>query len=199
MIAINRGNYWQCAYVVPKDGYSAIRAEGLERFRTKLGPLLPFDAARVAALQSWDDLKLLVVQVNRLKRWWRPGFLAIGDAAHAMSPVGGVGVNLAVADAIAAANRLVPLIGSGAGPELAGLDAALAAIETRRVPPTRTIQRIQVFAQSRILAPALGRRDAFRAPLPLRIAAALPLTRRFVGRLVGIGPQPEYPDPAVFG
>ena len=193
-IAINRGSYWQCAFVVPKGGFEAIRAQGLPTFRAALSGVLPVDAARTDEIAGWDDVKLLNVQVNRLRRWWRPGFLAIGDAAHAMSPVGGVGVNLAIADAVAAANLLVPAFRSGAP-----LDDTLAAVEARRAWPTRLVQRAQVLAQERMLAPTLAARRPVRAPLALRLVTALPPGRRLLGRMVGLGPRPEYPDPALFG
>lgn len=194
MILLYRGDYWQCAFVVPKDGFAAVRADGIERFRATIGALLPFGADRASAIAGWEDVKLLSVQVNRLERWWRPGFLCIGDAAHAMSPVGGVGVNLAIADAVAAANILARPLREG----VPG-DAALAAVQARRERPTRLIQRFQIIAQNRILKPTLARQSALKPPLPLRIASRIPLARRALGRLIGLGPRPEVPDPSIFG
>ena len=125
MIMLNRGDYWQCAYVIPKGGIDQVTAEGLDAFRKRVVCMSPFLADRVGELKSLDDIKLLTVAVDRLRQWWRPGLICIGDAAHAMSPIGGVGVNLAVQDAVAAANRLAaPLKAGTAG------DDDLRAIQT---------------------------------------------------------------------
>ena len=192
-IMLNRGDYWQCAYVVPKGGFDAKRAAGIEAFRDELGKVLPFGPERARELESWEDVKLLSVQVNRLETWWRPGLLCIGDAAHAMSPVGGVGVNLAVQDAVAAANIL-------AGPLREGTlsDGDLAAVQRRREWPTRATQRLQVLVQNRVLLRTLRSRSAFRAPLALRMLTAVPILRDLPGRLVGVGLRPERPDPELF-
>lgn len=139
------------------------------------------------AIQSWDDVKLLTVRVDRLAQWSKPGFLAIGDAAHAMSPIGGVGVNLAVQDAVAAANRLAePLLTNAVTME--DLDA----VQTRRSFPTRVTQRLQVIAQNRIVAPALRRREAPKPPLIVRLMQSLPILQRIPARLVGLGIRPEH-------
>ncbi len=140
LVTINRGDYWQVGWVIPKGSAAAVRADGLERFRDALAEAAPFARDRVQELRSWDDLKLLTVRVDRLRRWYRPGLLCIGDAAHAMSPVGGVGINLAIQDAVAAANVL-------AGPRIAG---RLTTRDLRRVPrrrqfPTRVTQRLQIM------------------------------------------------------
>ncbi len=188
MVRIYRGDYWQCAYVIPKGAAEQLRSRGIEAFRRDVGSLLPFEAERAEALTSFDDISLLSVSVDRLKRWWRPGFLCIGDAAHAMSPVGGVGINLAIQDAVAAANIL-------AAPLTAGTvsDADLAAIEKRRRLPTRLTQAAQVAAHNRLLAPVLAQRGGtLKPPLPVRLLARFPLLRRIPGRLVGLGIRPEH-------
>ncbi|MCY1126653.1 FAD-dependent oxidoreductase [Frigidibacter sp. RF13] len=189
-IMLNRGEYWQCAKVIAKGANARIRDAGIAAFRAELRPLLPFSDDRTAEIDDWDQVKLLNVQVNRLKRWWRPGFLAIGDAAHAMSPVGGVGVNLAVQDAVAAANLLTrPLLAGNA------TDADLASVEKRRLWPTRATQALQVFAQNRVLAPALAATaPRLRAPLAARLVARLPYLNCLPARLIGIGLRPELPD-----
>ena len=166
-IMLNRGDYWQCAYVVPKGAYGTVKAEGLRAFQDKVGGLLPFEGERAAELASWDQVKLLSVQVNRLERWWRPGLLCIGDAAHAMSPVGGVGVNMAVQDAVAAANHLAePLRRNALGEE------HLRAVQRRRRWPTRVIQSLQVAVQNRVLLATLQSTAPVAAPRALRIIAA---------------------------
>ena len=193
IVMFNRGDYWQCAFVIPKGGNDAIRAAGLAAFEETLAKSAPFIAGRVTAIASFDDVKLLAVQVNRLEKWWRPGFLCIGDAAHAMSPIGGVGVNLAVQDAVAAANILAaPLRAGRTG------DAELAAIERRRVWPTRMTQSMQLLMQNRVIAPILGDIGTpLRPPALVRWLTALPLTRRLIARLIGLGFRPEHVDPAI--
>jgi len=187
-IMLNRGDNWQCAYVIPKGGNDAIRAAGLQAFKDTLSTAVPFVAARVGAIASFDDVKLLTVQVNRMPRWWKRGFLCIGDAAHAMSPIGGVGVNLAVQDAVAAANRLAaPLRDRTAS------DADLAAIERRRQWPTRMTQALQLLMQRQIIAPVLQSADRpVTPPLALRVLTSIPLTSRLIARVIGLGFRPEH-------
>jgi 2-polyprenyl-6-methoxyphenol hydroxylase-like FAD-dependent oxidoreductase len=186
-IALNRGDYWQCGFVIAKGSLDALRARGLDAFRTEVGRLAPYAATRVGEIRSWDDVKLLTVQVDRLRQWARPGLLCIGDAAHAMSPVGGVGINLAIQDAVAAANRLaVPL----AERRLALDD--LRAVQRRRELPTRVIQRVQLAVQRRVIAPVLAARGPIRAPAFLRLLPRLPLLRRLPARIVGLGIRPEH-------
>ncbi len=192
-IMLNRGDYWQCAYVIPKDANDEIRARGLPAFRDGLRPLLNVDPSRADELTDWDQIKLLVVQVNRLKTWWRSGLLCIGDAAHAMSPVGGVGVNLAVQDAVAAANIL-------AEPLRAGTlnDTHLDAVQRRREWPTKATQFVQVQIQKRVIAQTLaqpqgGAPTEMRLPLLVRLLARFPFLRRFPARLIGMGVRPEHP------
>jgi 2-polyprenyl-6-methoxyphenol hydroxylase-like FAD-dependent oxidoreductase len=186
-IRINRGDYWQCGYVIAKGSLEALRARGLEAFKGNVARLTQLPIERFSNLASFDDVKLLSVAVDRLERWRRPGFLAIGDAAHAMSPIGGVGINLAVQDAVAAANAL-------AGPLLARRvsEDDLGAVERRRLFPTRATQWAQVMAQNNIIVRALGQTGPLKAPLPFRIIARSPFLRRLLGRLLGLGVRPEH-------
>ena len=188
MIMLDRGDYWQCAFVIPKGENKRVRAAGLEAFRNRLVPLLPVDPSRADELQDWDQVKLLVVQVNRLKTWWRPNFLCIGDAAHAMSPVGGVGVNLAVQDAVAAANILTEPLRTGTLS-----DAHLQAVQKRREWPAKATQFLQLQLQKRVVASVLGSTRQVRPPLFLRLLTSIPFLRRLPARLVGLGVQPELP------
>jgi 2-polyprenyl-6-methoxyphenol hydroxylase-like FAD-dependent oxidoreductase len=185
-VRIFRGDYWQCAFVIRKGEGDAIRARGMEAFRAEVASLLPFSADRVNELASFDDVSLLSVSVDRLKRWHRPGLLCIGDAAHAMSPVGGVGINLAIQDAVAAANML-------AAPLLADTveESDLAAVQARRLLPTRLTQAAQVFVHRNVLSPALANPARNGVPLPIRLLARYPRLRRIPARLVGLGVRPE--------
>jgi 2-polyprenyl-6-methoxyphenol hydroxylase-like FAD-dependent oxidoreductase len=187
MVLIDRTDYFQCAFVVPKGGYEAIKAEGLEAFRQRLARAAPTMSDRVGALASWDDVKLLTVTIDRLERWSRPGLLCIGDAAHAMSPVGGVGINLAIQDAVCAANILAGPLARGAG-----RDADLAAVQRRREGPVRAIQTLQVIAQRFVLVRALASKRALRAPLPARLFNWFPILRRIPARVVGMGFRMEH-------
>lgn len=186
-VMIDRNDYYQCAFVVPKGGYDAVRAEGLEALKRRIAAVAPMTADRLDALRGWDDIKLLSVSVDRLERWWKPGLLCIGDAAHAMSPIGGVGINLAIQDAVAAANRL-------AGPLARGrpADADLAAVQARRLGPVRAMQALQVFIQARVLSPLLKGQAAPRAPLAVRLVDTLPWLRRIPARVVGLGFRLEH-------
>jgi 2-polyprenyl-6-methoxyphenol hydroxylase-like FAD-dependent oxidoreductase len=187
MVMLNRGEYWQCAYVIPKGGIDAVKAKGLEAFREAVTAMSPFLRDRVTELKSWDDIKLLTVAIDRLKQWHRPGLLCIGDAAHAMSPVGGVGVNLAVQDAVAAANIL-------AAPLKAGriTDADLAAVQRRRTLPMKVIQWIQVQIHNRVLSAALASTATPSLPWPVKLFNLFPVLRRLPARLVGLGIRPEH-------
>jgi 2-polyprenyl-6-methoxyphenol hydroxylase-like FAD-dependent oxidoreductase len=187
LVLIDRGDYWQCAFVIPKGTFEAIRQEGLEAFRAKLVGLAPFLGERVEELSTWDDIKLLTVTVDRLKQWFRPGLLCIGDAAHAMSPIGGIGINLAIQDAVAAANILGPALRSGpAGPDL------LAAVQRRREPPTRLTQGLQVLIQNRMISRVLASRGTVSPPWLVQVLARWPLFRRLPARIVGMGFRPEH-------
>ena len=187
MIMLDRGDYWQCAYVIPKGGIERVKSEGLEAFRARVVEMSPFLADRVDELKSWDDVKLLSVTVDRLKKWWRPGLLCIGDAAHAMSPIGGVGINMAVQDAVAAANRL-------AGPLRSGrlTDADLQAIEDRRTLPMRFTQALQLAIQKRVISRVLTSQQRPKPPLFLKLFGVFPILRRIPARLIGIGIRPEH-------
>jgi len=186
-ITLDRGDYWQCAYVIPKGGFDEIKAKGLDAFRAAVAEIAPQFGDRVRELGSWDDIKLLTVKIDRLRRWHRPGLLCIGDAAHAMSPVGGVGINLAVQDAVAAANILAAPLRAGTLRE-----RDLAAVERRRRFPTRATQRMQVFMQNNLLRAVLASQAAPSPPWPLRLIGRYPLLQRIPARLVGMGFRPEH-------
>jgi 2-polyprenyl-6-methoxyphenol hydroxylase-like FAD-dependent oxidoreductase len=187
MVMFDRGDYWQCAYVIPKGGIERVQAEGLEAFRAQVVEMSPFLADRLGELKSWDDVKLLSVTVDRLKKWWRPGLICIGDAAHAMSPIGGVGVNMAVQDAVAAANRLAEPLRTG---KLT--DADLQAIEERRTLPMRFTQGLQLMIQRRIVSPVLQTRERPKPPWFLKLFGVFPILRRIPARLIGLGIRPEH-------
>ncbi len=188
LVTLDRGDYWQCAYVIAKGGFEAVKAEGIEAFRANICALAPMLKPTIADVKSWDDVKLLTVAINRLKRWSRPGLLCIGDAAHAMSPIGGVGVNLAVQDAVAAANLLADRLREGT-PREADLDA----VRRRREFPVRVTQAMQVIMQDNIIAVALkpGGRP-FKPPLPLRIVNAVPWLQGLTARFLAVGVRPEH-------
>jgi 2-polyprenyl-6-methoxyphenol hydroxylase-like FAD-dependent oxidoreductase len=186
-VMLNRGKSWQCGFVIPKGSLEDIRARGLDAFRDEVARLAPFTASRVGEVRGWDDVKLLTVQVDRLRRWYRPGLLCIGDAAHAMSPVGGVGINLAIQDAVAAANRLAVPLGAGR----VGLDD-LHRVQRRRSLPTRLTQWLQIAVQRRVIAPVLGTRQPLTAPLVFRLLTRVPLLRRIPARLIGLGVRAEH-------
>ena len=187
LVMLDRGEYWQCAYVIPKGGIDSVKQAGLDAFRREVVTLSPFLADRIAELASWDDIKLLSVSVDRLRQWWRPGLICIGDAAHAMSPIGGVGINLAVQDAVAAANRL-------AGPLKAGTvtDADLAAIQARRLLPVRFTQWLQLTIQKRVISRLLESERRPKPPLLFKLVGLFPALRRVPARLLGIGIRPEH-------
>jgi 2-polyprenyl-6-methoxyphenol hydroxylase-like FAD-dependent oxidoreductase len=186
LVLIDRGEYWQCGLVIPKGSHARIRERGLPVFRDDIAWLAPFVADRVGELRDWDMIKLLSVQVDRLSRWSRPGLLCIGDAAHAMSPVGGVGINLAIQDAVAAANLLAAPLHEGRLTE-----ADLRKVQRRRELPTRITQRLQLFVQDRVIKRVLGG-TKLSPPLVLRLLARIPWLRRIPARLIGIGIRPEH-------
>jgi 2-polyprenyl-6-methoxyphenol hydroxylase-like FAD-dependent oxidoreductase len=187
VVMLNRGDYWQCAFVIAKGSLEQLRDKGLQDFRDTVGKLAPFEASRADELQSWGDIKLLTVKVDRMPVWYREGLLFIGDAAHAMSPIGGVGVNLAVQDAVAAANQLaIPL-----REDRASL-ADLAAVQHRRMLATRVVQWLQLALQDNVIAPTLSNTGPLQPPLFLRLMQRFPVLRRIPARLLGLGVRPEH-------
>jgi len=187
LVMLDRGDYWQCAYVIPKGGIDRVRASGIAAFRARVLALSPFFSDRIQELKSFDDVKLLSVAVNRLRRWWRPGLLCIGDAAHAMSPIGGVGINLAVQDAVATANRLAePLAAQAVSP------SDLEAIERRRSLPARLTQALQLQMQNRSISPALQAAATPSPPLLFKLFDKVPALRRIPARLLAVGFRPEH-------
>ena len=188
MVTFDGGDYWQCAYVIAKGQYDAVKARGLEAFRADVVSMAPVLKAGMSDVKTWDDVKLLTVAINRLKRWTRPGLLCIGDAAHAMSPVGGVGVNLAVQDAVATANLLAAKLADGCPPE-----HELDAVRRRREFPVRMTQRMQVVAQNNIISLALKPGEQpLKAPLLARVVNAVPWLQGITARLVAVGVRPEH-------
>jgi 2-polyprenyl-6-methoxyphenol hydroxylase-like FAD-dependent oxidoreductase len=186
LVLLNRGDYWQCAFVIPKGSLQALKAAGLDAFRETIKAASTFDRERLDALTSWDDVKLLTVRVDRLLTWYWPGLLCIGDAAHAMSPIGGVGVNLAVQDAVAAANILaLPLRNGTVGV------ADLAAVQKRRMFPTRVTQSIQIAMQNTIISGTLKLREQPKPPLALRLLQWFPVLQRLPARVLGLGVRRE--------
>jgi 2-polyprenyl-6-methoxyphenol hydroxylase-like FAD-dependent oxidoreductase len=187
MVMLERGDYWQCAYVIPKGGIEAVKAKGLDAFRERVVFMSPFLRDRAGELKSWDDIKLLTVTVDRLQQWWKPGLLCIGDAAHAMSPIGGVGINMAIQDAVATANRL-------AAPLKAGTvsDGDLAAIEQRRTLPVRFTQWLQLTIQKQVITRVLKAETRPKLPPMFRLLQIFPVLQRLPARLLGIGIRPEH-------
>ncbi|MBR0753881.1 FAD-dependent oxidoreductase [Bradyrhizobium jicamae] len=188
MVTFDRGDYWQCAYVIAKGQYEAVKARGLPALLDDVVRMAPVLKSGIAEVKSWDDVKLLTVAINRLPRWTRPGLLCIGDAAHAMSPVGGVGVNLAVQDAVATANLLAAKLAKGCPSE-----EELDAVRKRREFPVRLTQRVQVIAQNNIITMALkGGNQPLTVPLPLRLVTAIPWLQGLTARFIGLGARPEH-------
>jgi len=193
MVTLNRGDYWQCAYLIRKGGYDQVKASGLEALRANIVKIVPWLADRVDELKDWKDINLLTVAVDRLTRWWRPGLLCIGDAAHAMSPIGGVGVNLAVQDAIAAANILAEPLRLG---QLT--NDHLDRVQRRRTLPMKVIQRMQTTVQKQVIDRVLDSDGPASAPLTFRMFNLFPILRRIPARIVGIGVRPEHVQTASY-
>ena len=186
-VMLNREDYWQCAYVIAKGGFDEIRARGLAALREEIAGLAHYLRNRVDELRDWSDVKLLSVSVDRLRTWHRPGLLCIGDAAHAMSPIGGVGINLAIQDAVATANILIPRLLQG---PVAQRD--LEAVQRRREFPTRATQRLQVLLQNRVIGRVLASTTKMSPPVAVRLLGWVPLLRRLPARLIGLGFRPEH-------
>lgn len=186
-IMLYRGDYWQCGFVIPKGSLDQIQARGLSAFRESVAQLSRFAVDRVGELQDWDQVKLLTVQVDRLRQWACQGLLCIGDAAHAMSPIGGVGINLAIQDAVATSNLLVDPLRHGT---LTVND--LHRVQQRRDWPTRMTQRIQLFMQDRVIKRVLDEGGPLSPPLPFRLLARFPFLQQISARMIGIGFRPEH-------
>ena len=186
-IMINREDYWQCAFIIPKGAADEIRKRGIEQFREDIAQLEPSLRNRLGELRDWNDVSLLTVKVDRLRQWWRPGLLCIGDAAHAMSPVGGVGINLAIQDAVAAANILAAKLAQGAAS-----DRDLRAVQRRRQFPTRAMQWLQVLIQNNVIRHILSSSRSLTVPWPLKLAQQWPSLRRIPARVIGMGFRPEH-------
>ena len=187
VIMIDRGDYWQCGYVIAKGSLDRVREQGLPAFRRELESLAPFLKGRSKEVTSFEDIRLLTVGVDRLKQWYRPGLLCIGDAAHTMSPVGGVGINLAIQDAVAAANILAEPLRAG---QVTTRD--LARVQERREMPTRRTQWLQVQIQNNVIKSVLGKPDQSRPPRLLRLMKWFPLLARTPARVIGLGFRPEH-------
>ena len=187
LVMLNREDYWQCAFVIPKGEFDEIQRKGLPAFREEIAEFSPWMRDRVGELRDWKDVSLLTVTVDRLKRWHLPGLLCIGDAAHAMSPVGGVGINLAIQDAVATANILAKKLRDGTVQE-----SDLQAVQRRRMFPTRATQAIQVAVQNRLIKRILGGTKPLTAPWPMKLMRRWKVLRRILPRIVGVGFRPEH-------
>lgn len=191
VVAIDRGSYWQVAYVIPKGGYDAVVAEGLDRLRERVVTVAPFLARHIHEVSNWDDVKMLTVRVDRLRRWYAPGVLVIGDAAHAMSPIGGVGINLAIQDAVAAARLLLPALRHG---RISTVD--LARVQRRRELPTVVTQNVQRAMQRLFISRILRATEPRSAPLAVKAVGALPPLQGLFARFIGLGLRRETPPRA---
>jgi len=186
MVMLNRGDYWQCGYLIRKDEFENIKARGLDQFRKDVVSVAPFLADRLSQLSDWGPIKLLTVRIDRLVKWYRPGLLCIGDAAHAMSPIGGVGINLAIQDAVATANILWERLSRNTV-SIADLER----VQLRREFPTRMTQRLQIILQNNVIHRVLGNSD-FRLPSVMKLFNRWPFLRRIPARIVGVGFRAEH-------
>src|ERR1700761_4237710 len=188
LVTIDRAEYWQCAMVIRKDTFEQVKQRGIQKFRDDIGDVAPFLRDRTNALRDWNDVSLLSVRVDRLRKWWRPGLLCIGDSAHAMSPVGGIGINLAIQDAVATANICGDRLR-----ESALVDGTLEVVQMQRMPPTKWTQALQVQAHKRVVEPTLDGKISYKPlPLPLRLFDRYPWLRQFPARIIGMGFRPEH-------
>jgi len=186
-LMLNRGTYWQCGFIIKKGDFERIKAEGLDKFRQDIHDLAPPVATVVDEIKDWEQVKLLTVAVDHLTQWYKPGLICIGDSAHAMSPIGGVGINLAIQDAVAAANILVPAFRNGQ-PTLDHLKA----IQKRRDSPSRLTQRLQVFMHKHLIKPMLNNPGHPKPPLGMIIFNKFPFLKRLPAKKIGIGFRPEH-------
>jgi 2-polyprenyl-6-methoxyphenol hydroxylase-like FAD-dependent oxidoreductase len=194
-VQLNRGDYWQCAYVIPKGSVEDVHRRGLDAFRAEIVRQAPFFADRIAEIVSFEDAKLLTVGIDRLTRWHKPGLICIGDAAHTMSPIGGVGINVAIQDAVAAGNVLAEPLRKGTV-----TDANLAAVQARRELPVRVVQGIQVFIQKRVISTVLAKRGGeVQAPRFLHLLSIFPILQQIPARVLGLGLRREHVGPAILG
>ncbi|WP_051674348.1 FAD-dependent oxidoreductase [Agrobacterium sp. 33MFTa1.1] len=182
-VLIDRGDYWQCGFVVRRGTFAEMKVQGIAAFRDAVAKVCPLPQERLLELQTFEDVHLLTVRIDRLKRWWKPGLICIGDAAHAMSPIGGVGVNLAIQDAVAAANILIPVLAQGEKPG----ERELMAIEARRSFPTKATQKLQLMMRSSRKKDQGDSRKAKGPPAFVRMIARVPLLAHLAGRLIGLG------------
>jgi len=187
LILIDRDAYYQAAFIIPKDAYPQIQSAGIDAFRATIARMAPYLQDTIDALKSFDDVSLLTVTVDRLPQWSLPNFLCIGDAAHAMSPIGGVGINLALQDAIAAANALAAPLRTGPVDQ-----SVLRAVQARRTFPVVVIQRLQVFLQDHVVLPILRNEKPVRVPFMLRLLQYIPMLRRIPAYVIGVGVRPEH-------
>jgi 2-polyprenyl-6-methoxyphenol hydroxylase-like FAD-dependent oxidoreductase len=190
LILINRGDYFQAGLIIRKGSFEDIKQDGLDAFQNLIRRIAPYLGDRVDELKNWDQIKLLTVQINRLRKWYRPGLLCIGDAAHAMSPAGGVGINLAIQDAVAAANLLAEPLREGQVTE-----ALLARVQQRREFPTRVTQMLQVNAHKAFVR-VFQNSGPLQVPWQLKVVAHVPGLQRVMGHVVGVGVRPEHVDGA---
>jgi 2-polyprenyl-6-methoxyphenol hydroxylase-like FAD-dependent oxidoreductase len=187
VVLLDRDDYWQCGFVIPKGGFDEIKARGLTQFQNDLGSFADFLRDRVAELDDWSKIKLLTVQVNRLRDWCCEGLLCIGDSAHAMSPAGGVGINLAIQDAVATANLLAEKLQRG--PVHIG---DLRTVQARREWPTRLIQGMQIFIHRRVVTGPMSGEKKTSLPFVFRLLRWFPILRQLPARFIGMGPRPEH-------
>lgn len=188
LVTLNRGDYWQCAFVIPKGSAEKLKERGIQNVREQIARLAPNLGNRVEEIKDWNDVKLLTVKVDRLEKWYQPGLVCIGDAAHAMSPIGGVGINLAVQDAVAAANILAEPLASARRP----ITPFLEQVQRRREFPTRVTQRFQIIAQNRVISKVLASEEPIQPPFILKLMQRWPVLQGIPARAIGLGVRPEH-------